>query len=174
MRRTLIVILAATICLLFTANGLATPPQDLCSKFKGAAYGVCKAAIAIGCDTEAKPECDQLYETFEQLTGETPFWGCPCGSSSDFIDKINADTNVVELSCIQYAGTASANYLTIEDTINVPGLIFSFYPNSSPKQTCGSHATSEYDLSNDEASSCIDSLLKVAKALNIECEKVSQ
>lgn len=58
----------------------ASPANDpRCQGQTGAAYGMCTAAIAVGCHLDAtKPGCDKITENFRVITGQVPPWlSCP-------------------------------------------------------------------------------------------------
>ena len=64
------------------------PAEDpRCHGLSGAAFGMCAAAIAVGCDDPAttKPGCVTIEENFTQITGEEPPWtvACPCWNADD-------------------------------------------------------------------------------------------
>ena len=89
-------------------NTNAAPGDNsLCKFFTGAAHGLCKAAIAVGCDGTANEPagCAAIADNFTTITGETPFWAhpCPCGSASDFITLLTpreGGGSFVEESCL--------------------------------------------------------------------------
>lgn len=65
-----------------------SPAEDpRCHGLSGAAFGMCAAAIAVGCDDPAtpKPGCEKIAENFTQITGKEPPWevSCPCWSTED-------------------------------------------------------------------------------------------
>lgn len=48
---------------------------SLCDGLYGAAFGLCRSGIAVGCDLDdTQPACSQIAEQFEQITGELPPW----------------------------------------------------------------------------------------------------
>lgn len=54
--------------------------DPICEGLSGAAYGLCEAAIANGCDglaAAATPQCMNLVESFSKITGEVPPWKFP-------------------------------------------------------------------------------------------------
>ena len=47
----------------------------LCDGLRGAAFGLCRAGVAVGCDVDdTQSSCDQIAAQFEQITGEQPPW----------------------------------------------------------------------------------------------------
>ena len=59
---------------------VATAGQDpRCVGLSGAAFGLCTAAVNVGCDDEEnrKNGCDKIEEKFQRITGEAPPWTIP-------------------------------------------------------------------------------------------------
>lgn len=59
---------------------VATAGHDaMCEGLSGAAFGLCTAAVNVGCDNEEtrKNGCAKIEEKFEQITGDTPPWTVP-------------------------------------------------------------------------------------------------
>ena len=125
-----------------------------CEGLSGAAYGLCLAAIATGCDdlATANPGCAKIEESFTRITGVTPTWTltpCPCGTATEFIAHLEEQGGAA--SCKNVRGRV----LSI-DTMEYGSSIFSYYPGQGEeKQTCGYNGTSAYSMTDDEAKSCI-------------------
>jgi hypothetical protein len=125
------------------AGGPADNPR--CVGLKGAAYGMCVAAFATGCDDPAttKPGCATIEKKFTELTGETPPWTlppCSCGTSDEFITKLDRQGGAV--SC-----TDQVNIMLSIDSSTVSKSVFSNYPGNGPYQQCC--------LKSDEGEICI-------------------
>jgi hypothetical protein len=154
------------------AGGPADNPR--CVGLKGAAYGMCVAAFATGCDDPAttKPGCAKIEEKFTQVTGETPPWTlppCPCGTINDFIAFIEASGYGDALTC-----SDEVNVRLSIDTRIVP-FIYSFYPGFSSnldKQTCGLGSTS-YSMTDAAAKSCIIELRATIENYRLTCSIVN-
>jgi hypothetical protein len=79
--------LVAASLLLAAGTAAANPNADpRCASLSGAAYGLCIAALAVGCDdpeTE-KRSCAKLAANFRRITGEEPPWTEPvCVENAD-------------------------------------------------------------------------------------------
>jgi len=146
----------------------APPNYKKCEELKGAAWGLCKGAMASECDTTPSPNCDEIAKVAEQVTGQpAPTWNCPCGDSEYFINYINAyETPVSCSTVIDVSGTKKSLHI---DTPNHESIIFSFYPGSYPKQTCGFLNTSQYTITDDQASACISEVKTAAEYFDITC-----
>lgn len=74
-------ILGAGLLILASASiSVATAEQDpRCEGLSGAAFGLCTAAISVGCDDEEtrKPGCTKIEDKYEQITGGVPPWTIP-------------------------------------------------------------------------------------------------
>jgi hypothetical protein len=151
-------------------QALANPNADpRCQGLSGAAFGMCAAAIAVGCDGETVAAgCERIEDNFTQITGEVPPWTplpkCPCGDIATFKDIL---VDATGLGCTDEAGS----YLAI-DTDKQVSAIFSFYPYQGVgnKQTCGFDNTSLYGLTDEEAQSCINELRTTIENLQITCK----
>jgi hypothetical protein len=67
----------AALIVIGVGAGAAGPNGDpRCEGLSGAAYGMCSAAIALGCDDPETvgPGCEQVENNFTNITGETPPW----------------------------------------------------------------------------------------------------
>ncbi len=59
---------------LFPANA-APPDTSVCDGQKGAAWGLCRAGVAIGCDVDSSQNgCTSVAEQFEKVAGSPPPW----------------------------------------------------------------------------------------------------
>jgi hypothetical protein len=68
---------------------IAADNDPRCEGLTGAAFGLCKAAIAVGCDDPevTKPGCTKVEENFMQITGSEPPWTQPvCTDNSECAD----------------------------------------------------------------------------------------
>jgi hypothetical protein len=153
----------------FPSQAVTATPVDnpQCDGLTGAAFGLCAAATAVGCDgsdTQA-PGCTQIAEQFTQITGETPPWTlppCPCGTANDFVAYLDTGGGV------QACGDVTRQYLEIKSIFTS---VFSYYPGQfGSKQTCGFDNTSLYSLTNDEAQSCITELNSIITQYDLTCE----
>jgi hypothetical protein len=60
----------------------ATNP--ICADLTGQVSSICIRAVAAGCTEDASSlTCQTLEEQFTELTGEEPYWICPCFTSSE-------------------------------------------------------------------------------------------
>jgi hypothetical protein len=166
----LLALLCAAIYVIgFAGNANAGPNTDpRCDGLSGAAYGMCTAAIAVGCDdkTATNPGCDTIEEKFTQVTGETPPWTlppCPCGTSERMITHLESEDGPI--GCSDEAG----RILGIETKAYV-NAVFSIYPyQDGSKQTCGYNNTSAYSMSDDEANSCLIEVRSTIDAYGLTC-----
>jgi len=62
----------------------ATPDFSVCDELQGAAAGLCRAAVAVGCTEDASGNaCSKIAEQFERITGEKPtFMGASLSPNS--------------------------------------------------------------------------------------------
>lgn len=72
----------------------ASPANDpRCQGQTGAAYGMCTAAIAVGCHLDAtNPGCDKITENFTKITGQVPPpWLSSCPDPDPILCPVNFD-----------------------------------------------------------------------------------
>lgn len=171
MKKLLVGVLVSIFLSMLASVSIAAPDFKKCDELKGAAWGLCRGAIAGECDTTKSPGCAQIAVVVEQITGQpSPTWNCPCGTWSDFSFIINASSDTSALVCNVTVSADGSKTLEIENTAN-PNLIFSFFPGSYPKQTCGWNNTSQFTLTDDEASACVNEVRLTADYLGIVCPK---
>jgi len=169
MKKVLLCLTASIFLSMLVSPSVAGEPNfKKCDELKGAAWGLCKGAMASECDTKPSPSCDEIAKVVEQVTGQPkPTWICPCGDSVYFIDFISRYENASSCSTVvDVAGTWKALQI---DTPNYESIIFSFYPGSYPKQTCGFLNTSWYEMTDDQASACISEVKTAAQYFGITC-----
>jgi hypothetical protein len=88
MKKIALVSLACLLALLLVVPVQAQPQQNMatnpiCADLTGQASSICTRAVAAGCTEDASSEkCQGLEADFTQLTGEEPYWVCPCFTSS--------------------------------------------------------------------------------------------
>jgi hypothetical protein len=78
----------ATVLLIVTGHALAGNSDPMCEGLRGAAFGLCTAALAVGCDDPAlgcdSSACAHLEDNFRRTTGDEPPWTQPgCCHNSD-------------------------------------------------------------------------------------------
>jgi len=78
--------LALVLALLMPMSSSFAGPTDfsVCSDLSGVEYGLCRAAIAIGCDVDPTANgCPQIAEQYERITGSIPpFFGASISPTS--------------------------------------------------------------------------------------------
>ena len=171
MKKVLVCLTASIFLLALASPSLAAEPPDYkkCAELNGVAWGLCAAAMASACDTTPSHNCDQIAKAVEKVIGQpAPTWNCPCGDSEYFIWYISA--HEIPTSCDTFTNPDGAGKVLLIDTPIYHNIIFSFYPGSYPKQTCGFLNTSVYILTDDEASACISEVKTAAKYFGITCQ----
>ena len=63
-----------------------SPDFSVCEDLEGAASGLCRAGIALGCDTDSSSNaCNKISEQYERVTGTLPpFFGASISPTSGF------------------------------------------------------------------------------------------
>ena len=101
------------------ANAIAGGPQGdpRCEGLSGAAYGLCSAAVAIGCDdtTISDSGCNKIGENFIQVTGSPPPWECqltvdPTDQLYDLFEGIYLDNSCLTDDDCVASGTYGADF----------------------------------------------------------------
>ena len=73
----------AALAFLFPTASVHAAQSEACEALTGAAHGLCRAAVALGCDgsESQRPSCTPIQETYAEVTGTSPPWvKCPCGT----------------------------------------------------------------------------------------------
>ncbi|HEX9206089.1 MAG TPA: hypothetical protein VF853_09195, partial [Candidatus Deferrimicrobiaceae bacterium] len=109
-----------------------------------------------------------VAKVLENITGQPPpTWTCPCGTSDDYILFIKTYANGT-LTCQTTVWAEGQKTIDINDQ-KYTSLVFSFYPGSYPKQSCGFFETSKFVLTDDQASACVGEIKTAAELLGIVC-----
>jgi len=174
----LVFICVATIGAASTPVLAKGPSRDAaCAGLSGAAFGVCQAAIAVGCDGTANQptSCINIQTKYTQLTGDpTPPWTmppCPCGTSEDFVTFAGTK----DVFCRVQVTDSGASILRLDPTgarQPADNYVFSFFPGSlaiEDKQTCGFRWISQANVTDAEAKSCMAEISAAALALFTRC-----
>ena len=68
------ILMAMMVVAIFSSPSSAqTPDFSICSDQQGAAFGLCRGGVAVGCDVDDSSDaCTQIAEQFEQITGSLP------------------------------------------------------------------------------------------------------
>jgi len=75
MSRLVMCLMVLSIILIYSPAFAQAPDFSICSEQRGAAFGLCRGGVAIGCDMDdSSNACAQIAEQFEQITGELPAW----------------------------------------------------------------------------------------------------
>ena len=139
---------------------IATAGEDArCEGLSGAAFGLCTAAVNVGCDNEEtrKTGCTKIEEKFEQITGEAPPWTVPscidnteC-SETEFCKKASGDCDgngvctskptaciAAALPVLTCGGTTAGNYCeAYQAGKNILCYTEPFYSEDHDEPVCG-------------------------------------
>jgi hypothetical protein len=126
-------------------------------------YAVCSSIVNNHIEEKIKKDegmdaCIALLEPYTEP--EIAGLNCPCLSDYESIIKEINPTDT--LGC-------NVDLYSLEVTVNTVDM-FSFYPGQTGKQTCGIRNTSLFDITDDEAQSCIDFLEVFAISNEITCK----
>lgn len=159
----------------FPCQAVIAAPTDnpQCEGLTGAAFGLCAAATAVGCDgseTQA-PGCENIAEQFTQITGVSPPWtlpACPCGTTNDFISYLDPRGGGSE--CIDKGTVIYIN--SPVQTFDV----FADFPGELIKNgSCGfAGGAIKYQTTLDETESCALNVKSAASHYNLSCGTVGK
>ena len=81
------ILMSLLMAIMFLGGQAVAEEGDICDGQVGAAFGLCQAYIAMGCDSP-EPEasegaCAEVQEQFEQITGTIPPWACPAWTPAE-------------------------------------------------------------------------------------------
>lgn len=148
--------------------------EATCEGFTGAAFGLCQAAYAVGCDdpNNQSPGCTKIETQFSNITGDTPPWSlppCPCGTSSDFITIFNP-YSVGELWCGNFISVDSESTSFFRMNYNYPWINTNRQLDISTCRVVSDSLHADLQISNDEAQSCNKEIKATAEHFGVVCK----
>ena len=145
------------------------PDLSICNGQQGAALGLCRAAVAAGCDDSGNQStnCMRIARNFTRRTGNNPPWllpSCPCFSTESLIAILDTDRS---LFCgdnrpggVNLQGfTLTGEFLFVE-AFEFP--IVNTYCVTSPPDVFQT-------TTDDQAEVCVATLLETADILGLTC-----
>ena len=148
--------LAVLVFLALSSASTSGQPPDFsaCENEQGAAQGLCRAGIAVGCDVDPSTNsCSAIAEQYEQITGSyPPFFGPSISPTSGYVGGCYVITDPqgrLELSDLVYfyppgaeptSGVAASTYPALSD---IPESLVGPVPTVSPGSYLVSVLTSD-------------------------------
>ncbi len=169
------------------AAGPNTDPR--CVGLTGAAFGLCQAATAVGCDDPAtqNPGCASIEDNFTQMTGENPPWLAPLCPCSEYYQKFVATSwgqKYEDGDCTVYVNQVPPIYviawhLAVEDAATGSYYTLRAGAGVGGPSTCS--ADSDYldppvtlEIEDAEVFSCFDEIEGIASMWQVPCYKQAQ
>jgi len=157
------------------AAGPDTDPR--CEGLTGAAFGLCQAATAVGCDDEATrtPGCAEIEDSYTQITGNTPPWLCPC--SETYQSAVDSWTPIpVQSDCfliysgddIVAAGAGDVSWTVGPWLMTGTNSVWGNY--CTVQSPLGFDYGRNTNISNVQLQSCIQQIIEISPSwLNLTC-----